>query len=347
MKAAMITGDKKIEIVQIDAPKADGYHVLMKPTAVGICGSDVHFWQVGGGQLYNKTVPGHEHAGVVVDPGCRKDLKVGDRITTIPLTTYCGRCDACLSGDFDNCTAKIPAPGNYPQEAARGSYSDLMRAAPQMAVKLPDAMSDEEAAMIEPASTPYSACKQLGITRGATVLVSGGGIIGSFAAQWAKYFGASYVAMTEVNKFRGGKVLKDGYIDELFDGADEKVVEKLRAATGGKGFDYFIECSGNINGTNNGLAAMKMRGKVALIGVQFIPKPYSIYHHMLYRLTVIGILGYTAQEFKEVMKIIADKKFDVMKQYSRDIKLEEVQQAFADLENPNGTDIKIMIKFDK
>ena len=92
---------------------------------------------------------------------------------------------------------------------------------------------------------------------------------------------------------------------------------------------------------------MKMRGKVALIGVQFIPKPYSIYHHMLYRLTVIGILGYTAQEFKEVMKIIADKKFDVMKQYSRDIKLEEVQQAFADLENPNGTDIKIMIKFDK
>ncbi|MBQ3378253.1 MAG: zinc-binding dehydrogenase [Clostridia bacterium] len=347
MKAAMITADKKIEIVQIDAPKADGYKVLMKPTAVGICGSDVHFWQVGSGAMYNSTVPGHEHAGVVADPGCRTDLKVGDRITTIPLTTYCGRCEACLRGDFDNCTAKIPAPGNYPQEAARGSYADLMAAAPHLVVKLPDTMSDEEAAMIEPASTPYSACKQLGISRGATVLVSGGGIIGSCAAQWAKYFGAKYVAMTEVNEFRGNKVKADGYIDELFDGKDEKIVEKLRVATGGKGFDYFIECSGNINGTNTGLAAMKMRGKVALIGVQLQPKPFSIFHTMLYRLTVIGILGYTAPEFKEVMQIIANKEFNVLKQYSRDIKLEEVQQAFEDLENPNGTDIKIMIKFDK
>lgn len=343
MKAAVLVDSQKLEIQDIEAPKADGYHVIMKPTCVGICGSDIHMWEMGGTPMYKGTVLGHEHAGVVVDPGNRTDLKAGDRVLTIPLTTYCGKCDMCKQGKFDLCTSKVRAPGNYPE--ARGSYAELMMAEPQLVRKLPDTMSDEEASMVEPASTPYSAVKMLNIRRGATVLVSGGGIIGAFAAQWAKYFGAKYVAMTEVNEYRGKKCLEEGYVDEVFDGKDEKVVEKLRAATGGVGFDYFIECTGNQFATNAGLAACKMRGEVALIGVSYEIKPFSVFHTMLYRLTVHGILGYTVPEYDEVFNLIANKEFNVMNQYSRDVKLEDAEKTFKELKDPNSKDVKVMIKF--
>jgi threonine dehydrogenase-like Zn-dependent dehydrogenase len=199
--------------------------------------------------------------------------------------------------------------------------------------------------MVEPASTPYSVLKDLNVKKGSTVLIAGGGIIGSLTAQWAKYFGAKYVAMTEINQFRADKNRKDGYADEVFDGKDPEIVKKLLGATGGVGFDYFIECTGNGIALKVGMAVCKMRGKVGVVGVSPVDIQFSIILIITKRLTVKGYLGYSVAEFDEVLSLIANKEFEVMSQYSRDVTLEEAEDTFRKLQDPAGTDVKVMIKF--
>ncbi|MBQ3378258.1 MAG: alcohol dehydrogenase catalytic domain-containing protein [Clostridia bacterium] len=344
MKGAIITDYKKLEIRDFPKPEPDGKNVIMKVQTCGICGSDIHMWE-GGGDARNKGIrPGHEHAGIVVDPGSRTDLKVGDRITSLPNRTACGECTACMERRFDDCTHIIKGVGNFPDGPA-GTYAEYFSTAPNLVRKIPDTMTNEEAAMIEPCATPYSAVKDMGIKRGDKVLVFGGGIIGSVSAQWAKFFGADYVAMVEVNEFRGKKNLEMGNIDELFDGKDPELLNKLLKVTDGKGFDYVLECTGQAGPLNTAMLASKMRARVAIIGVSATPILFNNVVALFKRARLQAYLTYTDAEFNEVMNLIAAKKFDVLRYYSADCKLEEVQDCYHELQSPNCDKIKIMIQF--
>jgi threonine dehydrogenase-like Zn-dependent dehydrogenase len=114
--------------------------------------------------MYRYTIPGHEHAGIVVDPGRRSDLKVGDRITSLPIFSACKKCTACLEEKYSQCQNRSFPPGNYPQSP--GTYAEYFLAEPEHVRKIPDTMSDEEASMVEPAATPYAALKDMGINTG-------------------------------------------------------------------------------------------------------------------------------------------------------------------------------------
>jgi len=343
MKAAVIVGEKKMEIQNFPKPQPNGKDVIMKVQTVGVCGSDIHMWELGGNPGYTGLRPGHEHVGIVVDPGSRTDLKVGDRITTIPVSAHCGECPACLEARFDACQNRIKGVGNFADGPA-GTYAEYFITSPHLVRRIPDGMTNEEGAMVEPCATPYSAVKDLGITRGHKVLVFGGGIIGSFAAQWAKYFGADYVGMVEVNEFRGKKNLEDGNIDELFDGKDPDLVKKLLAVTGGKGFDFILECTGQSAPLNTGIMVSKMYARIACIGVSSHPILFNNIFALFKRARLQFYLCYTNDEFDEVIQIIAAKKFDVLRHYSADCKLEEVEDIFKELTDPNCKKVKVMMQ---
>jgi len=344
MKAAIVVGEKKMEIQDIPKPQSDGRSVIMKVQTVGICGGDIHVWELGAVPGYTGTLMGHEHVGIVEDPGARTDLKVGDRITTLPISAHCGECPACLELRFSECQNRIPSVGTS-SASSPGSYAEYFKTAPFLVRKIPDGMSNEEAAMVEPCATPYSVVKDLGIRRGDKVLVFGGGIIGSFSAQWSKFFGADYVAMVEVNEFRGKKNLEDGNIDELFDGRDPDLMKKLMAASGGKGFDYILECTGQGGPLNMSVMLGKMNARVAMIGVSAKPVEFNNIAALFKRARIQAYLGYSNDEFDEVMALIAAKKFDVMRHYSGDCTLEEVGNAFEELHSPTCEKVKIMIQF--
>lgn len=342
MKAAMVVDAKKMVITDVEEPKRDGYHVIMKPTCVGICGSDIHMWELGFLPQYKNMVMGHEHAGIVVDPGNRTDLKEGDRITTIPLSAPCGHCVMCMEGKPQLCEHRVPAVGI--NNSAKGTYAQLFSSEPSLVRKVPDHMKDEEAAMIEPAATPYAVTKDLGIKRGDRVLIAGGGIIGALAAQWCKYWGADYVCLTEVNEFRMNKNKEDGFVDEVVNALDPEVDKKLWAASQGKGFDYFLECTGTDAAFQTGMKACRVGGTVAIVGVAV--KPYQIQGLLALakHITIKAYLGYSVQEFDEVLDLIARKEFAVMPQYTSDTTLDEVEEKFNWLQNKECTDVKIMIK---
>ncbi|MBQ3378259.1 MAG: alcohol dehydrogenase catalytic domain-containing protein [Clostridia bacterium] len=344
MKAAVVTDAKNIEVRDVNKPESDGRNVIVKTQTVGICGGDIHVWEMGDQPTYKGTVMGHEHAGIVVDPGARSDLRPGDRVTTIPVSVGCGVCTACLEHRFLECEHRVSGMG-LSAAGLPGSYAEYFTADPSLVRKIPDNMTNEEAAMVEPCATPYSVVKDMGIKRGDKVLVFGGGIIGSFSAQWSKYFGADYVAMVEVNEFRGKKNLADGNIDELFDGKDPELLGKLLKASGGKGFDYVLECTGHAEPLNTAMMASKMYARIAVIGVSVKPIAFNNVVALFKRARLQAYLGYSNEEFDEVMKLIAEKKFDVSRHYSGGCSLESLNEVFEELHSPTSQKVKMMIQF--
>ena len=166
MRSVAIKGVKEFEIKEIDEPVADGENVILDVKKTGICGSDIHYW-VAGNPV--GLVMGHEFAGVVKDPGNREDLKVGDRVTALPISP-CMECHACKSGNPQYCIhtwdkavgLALTNPGGLaPQLSVRSD----------MVVKLPDSVSDEEAAMVEPTAVGYHAANLAKIEKGDKVLV--------------------------------------------------------------------------------------------------------------------------------------------------------------------------------
>ena len=198
MKCVAIKGVKEFEITDIKQPEIDHENVVLEVKKCGICGSDIHYWVAGEPK---GLVMGHEFSGIVKDPGSRTDLKIGDRVTGLPISP-CGKCEACLSGNPQYC----PSTWTYAVGLSLtnpGALAKETKVRPDMVIKLPDTVSDDEGAMVEPTAVGLHAIHLADIKVGAKVLVIGGGIIGLVSAMFAKMEGASYVALSETNKARG------------------------------------------------------------------------------------------------------------------------------------------------
>jgi len=336
VRAVVLEGKKQLTVKEVPTPQADGNKVLIKIERCGICGSDIHFWDMGDRV---GLIMGHEFGGTVVDPGSREDLKVGDRVTALPLNP-CGKCPACQKGKWNACMPALKvSPGLYP--AAPGAYSEYFLSHPAMVRKLADHVSFDEAAMLEPAAVTLRAVRVIDVQPGDTVLVAGGGIIGLLAAAWAKAAGASYIALTEANPLRGENALKMGDVDAYFDARDEQVVPKLMQASGG-GFDKFIECVGVAPSVNTGLAALKNGGDCLLAGVSYVPLAISTILMTIKELNIKATLGYV-DEFDLALKMITNGKIELTRFISGYVGLDGVQDSFDKLTSGKYGDVKILI----
>ena len=205
MKCVKIKGVKKFEIGDIPEPKSQDGSVVIDVKKCGICGSDIHYWDAGEPV---GLVMGHEYCGIVTNPGAREDLKVGDRVTALPISP-CGHCSACVTGNPQYC----PETWTHATGLSLtnpGALAPKMAIRPDMVLKVPDNVSDDEVAMVEPSAVGLHAVHLANIKVGEKVLVIGGGIIGLVSAMFAKMEGASYVALSETNDARGEKSIRLG-----------------------------------------------------------------------------------------------------------------------------------------
>ncbi len=337
MKSVAIKEAKKFEIKEINEPINDGNKVLIDVKKCGICGSDLHYW-VAGNPV--GLVMGHEYSGVVTDPGPRSDLAVGDRVTALPISP-CGHCEACLTGNPQYCLEtwnhatglSLDNPGALaPKTALRAD----------MVMKLPDNVSFEEAAMVEPTSVGLHAVHLADIKVGDNVLVVGGGIIGLVSAMFAKAEGARFVGVSETNAGRGEKAVSLGVADRWFDAKDEHVTEKMHEVAP-DGFDVVIECVGNGPAVTSSIMQAKVGGTVVLVGVSLdaISVPLTI--AVMHELKLQGAIAYTKEEFASVIDLIASKQIEVLKFVDKTISLEEVQSAYEELTSGTSNTIKILV----
>ena len=212
-----------------------------------------------------------------------------------------------------------------------------------MVKKLPDNVTFDQAAMVEPSSVSLHAVNLAKMQKGDKVLIVGGGIIGLMCAEFAKLQGASYVALLETNEKRAKKGLSYKMVDEYFNALDENTVPKLIEKTVG-GFDVVLECCGNSPAVSEAIMTVRPGGTIVLVGVSLAPVQVPLVMSVMGEVTMQGAIAYTVEEFENVINLISEKKIDVLKYIDDKVELERVQESFERLTNGNDDAIKIIIK---
>lgn len=337
MKCVAIKDKRLLEVTEIPEPLPKKDRVLIKVLKAGICGSDIHYFESGAPK---GLVMGHEFSGIVIDAGDRKDLRVGDRVTGLPISP-CGHCEACKTGNVQYC----PETWNHAVGLAldnNGAYSEKISVRSDMVLKLPKSITDDEAAMVEPTAVALHAVHLANVKIGNKVLIIGGGIIGLLCAELAKLEGASYVAMTETNEARGKKALKLKAVDEYFNATDSELSKKIAKKTN-NGFDVVIDCCGNSPAVTSALLYTKNGGTLVLVGVSLTPVTIPTVLGVMHELKIFGSIAYTKEEFAACIDLIANNQLNIIKFLDDIVPLNKAQEAFERLTSGKDDAVKIII----
>jgi len=334
-------GDLRLENRPIPVPKDD--EVLIRMSAVGICGSDVSYLVKGAiGDFVVKApmVLGHEAAGIVTKLGKDvKSLQVGDRVAIEPGVP-CRYCEFCKTGKYNLCKdiifcATPPVDGNLARYYAHAA---------DFCYKLPDHVSLEEGALLEPLSVGVQACRRAGVTLGSTVLVCGAGPIGLVSMLVAKSMGASKIVVTDLaeNRLEVAKSMGADFAVkvELTDDA-AVVAKKVEAALGGMP-DITIECSGAESSIKLAILGTKSGGCVVLVGLGPAEVKVPIVNAATREVDIRGVFRY-ANCYPTALAMIASGTIDVKKLITHHFKLEETIEAFETSRTGAGGAIKVMI----
>lgn len=242
MKAAIMTDLKKIEFAEIEVPEPKENEVLVKIEAVGICGSDLHYYE--NGRIGNFIVEppfilGHEAAGTVVKMGKKATgLSIGDKVALEPGKT-CGECEFCKTGRYNLCE-KVEFFATPP---VQGVFTEYTAHEAALCFKLPDNMDAVEGALIEPLAVGLHAVRQAGAQLGQTAVVMGAGCIGLVSLLSLKAAGVTKVIVVDIVDRRLDKAKELG-ADMTINGRTDDTVAKIMEYTEGRGFDIAIETAG-------------------------------------------------------------------------------------------------------
>lgn len=273
MTASVLIEPKKVELRQVPVPELGPNQVLVKVEAVGVCGSDTHFYEsgnVGDIVVDGPVILGHESSGVIAAVGANvAQDRIGARVAVEPQTV-CRRCDFCKAGEYHLCP-NVDFYGAWPCD---GSFADYELIDDDFAHTIPDEMSFEQAAMAEPVSVAVHANRKGGVTASSRVLITGAGPIGVLNAQVARAFGATEVVISDPIENRRRFALAHGAsraIDPIgFDFAE----------LDGR-FDVYIDASGNGRAIQQALRAVRPGGTAVLVGMggDDLSLPISMLQH--------------------------------------------------------------------
>ena len=287
MRAAVLNRPGDVKVVDRPDPVPGAQQVVVRVRAVGVCGSDTHYFdhgRIGRFVVEQPLVLGHESSGVIeavgsdVDPG-----RVGQRVSIEPGVPDF-TCQECLAGRYNLCPGMV----FYATPPVDGSLAELAVIHEAFAHPVPDSMSDETAALLEPLSVGVWACRKGGVTAGSSVLVTGAGPVGLVAAQVAGACGAALVAVADINPYRLSVASRLGATLAI----DVRGAELGKALAGSTRPDILIECSGHPGITGDGIRALAPNGTAVLVGMggDELPLPLSVVQER--ELSVTGTFRY-------------------------------------------------------
>lgn len=264
MRAAVLRKVGEVVLEDRPVPRPGPGEVLVRIRAVGVCGSDVHYFvdgRIGHFIVEKPIILGHESAGEVAELGEGVEgLAVGDPVTVEPGWP-CGRCAYCRSGRYNLCP-DVFFLATPPDD---GAFCDYLVVPADFAFKLPQGMSFAQGAMMEPLAVGVHAVRRAGVTAGSSVAVTGAGPIGLLCMQAASAFGATRLFISDVVEKRLALAKELGA--ELALNAQEKdvVAEVTKAATGG--VDFAFECAGAKTTVNDCIKMLRPGGTLTLVGM--------------------------------------------------------------------------------
>jgi L-iditol 2-dehydrogenase len=285
-RATYLTAPRVMELTNDERPAPGPGEVLLELTAVGVCGSDVHWWldgQIGTTKLGGRLTLGHEPAGRVlsVGPGADPALK-GKRVAVEPAMP-CGHCKFCLRGDVNICP-DVKFLGTWPYQ---GAYRELMTHPAHLVEPLPDSISDAMGALHEPLAIGVHVSDLLKPRLGTTVVIQGAGPVGLACLLAMKLHGPAMLIVVEPLAYRRELALKLG-ADVTLSPDDPDVEKEIARLTGGYGAQIVIEAVGEPASFDQMVRFAEPGAKIALVGID--PHDRLAFNHSIARrkgLTVI------------------------------------------------------------
>lgn len=346
MQALVVLEPNKVEIQEVPTPTPGRNEVLAKVHAVSICGTDVHlvrgdypgFWP-----LSFPFIPGHEWAGEIVALGPGADLygwKIGDRVAGTSHDA-CGVCQKCVEGHYNLCE-------NYGVEGLHRQYGHNYPGADATYVvhgikcifKLPDGLSYEDGALIDPASIALHVANRGGVAPGDTVAITGGGAIGLLSGDAALVRGAGRVIVCERNAGRLAKAASMGF--ETVDTSGGDPVKTVREMTGGLGADVVLECAGVPIAVQWALGMLRRGGRCAAVGIPTQGVEIPMQKLVLDELELVGCRA-TAGEMRRVMPLVEQGRIRIHEVATHRFSMNQYEQAIATFNDPVSGAIKIII----
>lgn len=342
MKVAVMEGIGRMGFREREIPRPAADEVLVKLEYVGICGSDLHYYEsgaIGDFVVEPPFVLGHEAGGIVVEAGRDViNLHPGDRVALEPGRT-CGKCEFCREGKYNLC----PDVVFFATPPVDGVFQEYVAHEAALCFKLPDNVSTLEGALMEPLAVGFHAANMGNAAAGQRVVIFGAGCIGLVTLLALKARGVSDIAMVDIMPKRLEKALELG-ASVVINGAEEDVAARLMRLTNDRGMDLAVETAGTEVTANQCIRTVKKGGRIVLVGYGKTGKmTLNVSEALDKELTLQTIFRYR-HIYPMAIKAVADGRIDVKGIVTHYFELEDIQKAMDESVKDKVNIVKAVIK---
>lgn len=337
MRQQVMTQPGVIEFREIDVPKPAGNQVLVKIMKIGICGSDIHVYH---GEHPFTTYPvtqGHEVSGEIVELGSEvTGFFVGQKVTIEPQV-YCGSCYPCRHGKYNLCE-ELKVMGFQ----TTGTASEFFAVDSSKVTPIPQEMSYEEGAMIEPLAVAVHGVKQMGDVQGMDIAVIGAGPIGNLVAQAAKGMGAEKVMITDVSDLRLKKAEECG-IDVCVNTRNKDFGEALVEAFGPDKADVIYDCAGNNITMGQAIKYARKGSVIVLVAVFAGMAQIDLAVANDHELDIKSTMMYRHDDYVDAIRLVQEGKVHLKPLISKTFPFKEYLDAYKYIDENRETTMKVII----
>ena len=337
MFQAIMTQPGKIEFRNLPRPSVQPGEVLIQVKRIGVCGSDIHVYHGLHPYTSYPVVQGHEVSGVVAEIGAGvTGFQPGDLVVFMPQVT-CGQCYPCRHGMYHICD-QLKVMGFQTSGAAQ----EFFAVKAEMVLKLPETISLDQAAMVEPISVAVHALSRAGNIAGQKVLVLGAGTIGNLVGQVAQASGAAKVMITDLSEYKLEKARACG-LDNAFNPEKQDLGQAILDTMGPDKADLILECVGVQDTITQAVSLARKGSTIVVVGV-FGKKPLVDLGLVQDReLSLVGTLMYQKKDYLRAIELVANGALCLDPLVTHRFGFQDYLQAYAAIESSGGQYMKVMI----
>lgn len=335
MKAGVYLAKDTVKVQEWPSPELAAGEVLVRVRYAGICGTDILIRSGKHPRVVPPRVLGHEIFGSVVEAKAPTDAMWGKgmRVAIYPLI-WCGSCAPCREGNSHVCEML----GLIGLDA-EGGIAEYVKARPEQLFAVPDALSDEQAALVEPLSVAVHAVRTSSFRAGDAALVIGGGPIGNLIAQVLRAAGARAVMLSEVRDFRRALAQRLGLA--TVNPAEENLREALRRLTGEPVVDRVFEATGAAGAYRDAVAASKVRGEITFVGLPKAPPEVDVLSFVFREIRTTGARVYARKDYQGAIALLERGAVDVVPLITDQLPLKDVELGFQRMSEAD-TSLKVL-----
>ncbi len=341
MKALVLKEYNHFSYESVPEPKAEADDVVIEVKACGICGSDVHGMDGSTGRRVPPIIMGHEASGIIAEVGKNvKDFSKGDRVT-FDSTIYCGRCYYCLRGFINLCNNRRVMGVSCDEYHHDGAFAEYVSLPRRILYRLPDGVSFEQAAVVEPLSIAFHSVNRMPVSLSDTAVVVGSGMIGLLVIQLLKASGCRKIIAVDIEQNKLDLALKLG-ADVGLRTDIINIPEEIYKLTGNRGADVAYEAVGITPTIKIAVESLRKGGSLSLVGniSSMVELPLQI--TVSRQITIFGSCA-SCLQYPNCLELIESKSVNIDALISKVVPLSEGALWFKRLQNRQSGLLKVIL----